>query len=215
LNTARNDGLAGGSRFEINCYSIKIIKTKSQMQLIVSLQYLLLFFSITSIFFPLYLKYFRWRDHQRTYKKKLISPIPYFASLNGKNRLIFLQISKSQAILITTGDAPLIRMGNNTIYYCEKVKNLGRIMNQHLSWEDHVARTCSSVFVTRLWPNCTFYSNSDTVQVGGLFNCSTVPVLWWYFAKPSLPLMRVQDIFMVYHGSNTYQNTRTESLVCP
>jgi hypothetical protein len=71
--------------------------------------------------------------------------------------------AKSQAMLInsrslTTAGAPTIHMGNNTIYYCEKVKNLGLIMNQHLSWEDHVARTCSSVFYTlrRLWPMAHF-----------------------------------------------------------
>jgi hypothetical protein len=72
--------------------------------------------------------------------------------------------AKSQAILInshtlTTADARTIRMGSNTIYYCEKVKNLGLILKStFVVGRSCCSRTCSSVFFTLrcLWPMAHF-----------------------------------------------------------
>jgi hypothetical protein len=89
----------------------------------------------------------------------------------SEENYLSINAAKTQAILInshtlTTADAPTIRMSNNTINYCVKVKNRGLIMNQHLSWENHVARTCSSVFFILAYG--TFYSNRDSRLVVAL-----------------------------------------------
>jgi hypothetical protein len=55
-------------------------------------------------------------------------------------------------------DVPLIFMGANQISYFDKVKNLGIIMNQDLTWNDHVAKICRNALFTlkRLWTTASF-----------------------------------------------------------
>jgi hypothetical protein len=60
---------------------------------------------------------------------------------------------KSQALLVNPSILPskivsLLLLGSNHIAIFEKVKNLGIIFNQELSWHDQVAKLCKGLFFT-------------------------------------------------------------------
>jgi hypothetical protein len=71
--------------------------------------------------------------------------------------------SKSQALVVNpnascTVASPQIKLGGNQIACFAKVKSLGLIINQNLTWSDQINKICRNVFFTlkRLWPMAHF-----------------------------------------------------------
>jgi Reverse transcriptase (RNA-dependent DNA polymerase) len=76
---------------------------------------------------------------------------------------LFINSSKSQALVVNpnisaTLPSPQINLGGNPIACFEKVKSLGLIVNQNLTWSDQISKICRNVFYTlkRLWPMAHF-----------------------------------------------------------
>jgi Reverse transcriptase (RNA-dependent DNA polymerase) len=76
---------------------------------------------------------------------------------------ISINPTKSQAMIINPSSsalhtAPAISLGNNEIPYCAKLKNLGLMMNQNLTWNDQISKICKNVYFSlkRLWTTALF-----------------------------------------------------------
>jgi hypothetical protein len=81
-----------------------------------------------------------------------------WSQVNG----ISINSSKSQAMIINpsqlTRVVPPIHLGDDEIACFPKLRNLGLIMNQELTWNDHITKLCRSVLFTlrRLWTTASF-----------------------------------------------------------
>ena len=67
------------------------------------------------------------------------------------NNNLNINASKSQCILISrkpipTLNLPVVQLGSDVIDYVAKVNNLGYIINNNLSWNDHITKCCQSLY---------------------------------------------------------------------
>ncbi|CRL05891.1 CLUMA_CG019164, isoform A [Clunio marinus] len=85
------------------------------------------------------------QDDNRTFEFETVSAEEVYYSIN---KITSNAIAKSNAIVIArkpVNNIPALKLGSDIIEYSSKVKSLGVIINQKLTWNDHIHKICCDV----------------------------------------------------------------------
>jgi hypothetical protein len=143
--------------------------------------------------------------------------IHQWSSSNG----LFVNPGISQAMVVNPrslrlDDTQYLHLGGNRIEFYRKVKNLGLLMNDELTWDDQVSMVCRNMLFTlkRLWTMWHFTPLVTSLIMPQFLYCDV------FFSKPTARLRErlkhsthVGDTFSEFHAANTAHNTHIKLLV--